>query len=69
MTNSALAERLLAEARPLMARRRALLSAASVLTATGTIAAAIKEMSAWDGPGEVRDAAIAILREIRREEP
>lgn len=67
--NSALAERLLNEAKPLMARRRALLCASTALGTTTTVAAARRALAEWDGPAEVRQDAIAILDAITASTP
>jgi hypothetical protein len=60
------AERLLAEARPMLARRRALLTASTALATTATTGAALQALREWDGPADVRDAAMAIITDLRR---
>ena len=64
-TNQHHAAQLLAEARPMLARRRALLTASSALATTATTGAALQALREWDGPGDVRDAAMAIITELR----
>lgn len=63
--NAALAEQLLAEAQPLMARRRALLCASTALGTTATIGAALQALADWDGPADIRGQASAIITSLR----
>ena len=60
-TNQDHADRLIAEAVDLAARRRALLCAAVLLTTTSTVTSAIRALAEWDGPDVIRSDAAAVL--------
>lgn len=64
--NKLLAAELLEEARPLLARRRALLTASAALGDTASVPAAIEVLRAWHGPADIRDEAIRIVTDLRR---
>jgi hypothetical protein len=64
--NVALAEQLLAEARPLMARRAALLLASDALRATATLGAAIQLVREQDGPPDITNEACGIITALRQ---
>ena len=59
------AAQLLDEARPLLARRQALLAASVALGDTASVPAALDALRSWPGPEEVRAAAIAIVQGLR----
>jgi hypothetical protein len=59
-----LAAVLLAEADAATLRRKALLCARVAVITTSSAAGARKVLAAWDGPAEVRTAALAVLDQI-----
>jgi hypothetical protein len=61
MTNQDHAETLLAEATAAMHRRRVLLCASTALGTTKSTTAARRVLTEWDGPAEIRAAAIALI--------
>ncbi len=67
MTNATHADRLTAEADEAMRRRRALLTASCALGTTKTIPAARRALAEWDGPGTIRDQALAIINALAAE--
>jgi hypothetical protein len=69
VTNRDHADSLTAEADGILARRRALLTAAVALGTTTTIPAARRVLTGWAGPPAVRAEAIAIIDALTRETP
>jgi hypothetical protein len=55
------ARRLAAEADAAMKQRRTLLCASVALSTTKTVSAARRALRDWDGPGEVKTAALELL--------
>lgn len=58
------ARRLAAEADAAMKQRRALLCASVALSTTSTVASARRALREWDGPGEVKAAALELLNQF-----
>jgi hypothetical protein len=58
------ARRLASEADVAMKQRRALLCAAVALSTTSTVASARRALREWDGPGEVKAAALDLLDQL-----
>jgi hypothetical protein len=59
--NRDLAAQLRAQADDAMHRRKVLLVAAVALDETKTVSAAVRTLSEWPGPAEIKDAAIAAI--------
>jgi hypothetical protein len=65
--NAELAARLLVQADDAMRQRKILLCARVALSTTTTTASAVRALRDWDGPAEIRDAAIALLDQHSQE--
>jgi hypothetical protein len=69
VTNADLARQLVAQADDAMHRRKALLCASVVLATTSTVPAAVRALSDWDGPADIKAAAIEVLGQLATEVP